>query len=109
MQKTKEFNDSWSQSNVYYLSCSNSKCAFAGHIDLDVIWTKVWNLGDEKGLKFRWPFLAKSHVCQNKVKNNQFAYQYLFCVFLGYQPLVIHGMDLYLDHISQEHRGCGPI
>lgn len=105
LQKTKEFNDGWSSSTVYYLSCFNSKCAFSGHMDLNTIWTKVWDVSDDRGLKFRWSFLAKSHVCISKVKNQQYAYQCLFCVFLGDQPPVLHGTDLYLEHVSQEHRG----
>jgi hypothetical protein len=104
MQKCKEFNDGWSHSSVYFLGCSNSKCAYAGHIDLDVIWTKIWTAKDN-GIKFRWPFLAKSHVTQSKVKEHQYVYQCLFCIFLGNEAPVMHGTDLYLEHIAQEHRG----
>lgn len=103
MQKCKEFNDGWSQSNVYYLACAHSKCAFAGHISLDKIWDKVWTVED-KGLKFRWAFLAKSHVPQSKVKDHQYAYQCMFCVFLGEKSPVYFGTDTYLEHV-QHHRG----
>ena len=105
MRKSKEFNDGWSSSAVYFLSCSNSKCAFAGHMNLDVIWTKVWKMKVKRGVVFRWPFLAKSHVCLGKVKDDQFMFQCLFCVFLGLQAPVIQGTDLYLNHIIEEHRG----
>ena len=92
------------QSNVYYLACSASKCAFAGHYNPNIIWDKVW-VDKPKGIKFRWPFLAKSHVQQKTVKQDQYAYQCLFCVYLGNTTPVMHGMDLYLEHISHEHRG----
>ncbi|KAK1061631.1 hypothetical protein LTR12_009050 [Friedmanniomyces endolithicus] len=101
--RCKEFNDGWSQSSVYYLACSSSKCAFAGHINVDQIWDKVWTV-DSKGLKFRWSFLAKSHVPQQKVANHQYAYQCLFCVFLGDKSPIYFGTDTYLDHVSS-HRG----
>lgn len=103
MQKSKMFNDGWSQSAVHYLSCAHSKCAFAGHIDLDKIWSKVWT-DESRGLKFRWSFLAKSHVMQQKVKDHQYAYQCLFCVFMGDQSPVYFGTDTYLEHV-QQHRG----
>lgn len=103
MTKCKEFNDGWSQSSVYFLGCASSKCAFAGHIALDKIWDKVWP-DEAKGLKFRWSFLAKSHVSQQKVKDHQYIYQCVFCVFLGEKSPVFAGTDTYLAHV-QEHRG----
>ncbi|KAK4540869.1 hypothetical protein LTR36_008811 [Oleoguttula mirabilis] len=102
MQKCKEFNDGWSQSNVYYLACAHSKCAFAGHIALDTIWDKVWSVADQ-GMKFRWSFLAKSHVAQSKVRDHQYAYQCMFCVFQGEKSPVYFGTDTYLEHV-QIHR-----
>jgi hypothetical protein len=114
LTRCKEFNDGWSQSSVFFLGCSSSKCAFAGHIDIAKIWDKVWTYPsgpaakDEvdggKILKFRWPFLAKSHVQQHKVKDHQYVYQCLFCVFLGEKGAVYAGTDTYLDHV-QSHRG----
>ena len=103
MQKFKEFNDGWSQSNVYFLSCANSKCAFAGQISLDSIWDKVWTV-EAQGIRFRWSFLAKSHVTQSKVKNSQYAYQCMICAFQGDPSPVYLGTDTYLDHV-QQHRG----
>nr|POE93290.1 hypothetical protein CFP56_19302 [Quercus suber] len=82
MQKSKEFNDGWSQSSVYYLKCA-AKCAFAGHMDLEKIWGKL------------------------KVTGNVYAYQCVFCVFQGHKSPVLHGTDLYLEHIHKEH--CGQL
>ena len=103
LNKCKDFRYS-AQANVYYLACAASKCAFAGHYNPSIIWDRVWAV-EAKGLKFRWPFLAKSHVQQKAVRNDQFAYQCIFCVYLGRRNPVMNGMDLYLDHISKEHRG----
>lgn len=92
------------QAGVYYLACSGPKCAFAGHYNPKVIWDKVW-IDQAKGLKFRWPFLAKSHVAQKVVKQDTYAYQCLFCAYLGRPTPVLHGMELYLAHVAAEHRG----
>ncbi|KAK4898192.1 hypothetical protein LTR27_004199 [Elasticomyces elasticus] len=109
MHRCKELGDGysrngWAQPDVFYLACASSKCAFAGkHMNLDKIWTKVFVV-EAKGLKFRWSFLAKSHVSQQRVKDQQYTYQCLFCVFLGEKSPVYFGTDLYLDHVSS-HRG----
>ena len=43
---------------------------------------------------------------QGKIKNNEFRYQCLFCVYQGEkQPPDFHGTDPYLNHVSSEHRG----
>ncbi|KAK3071022.1 hypothetical protein LTR53_009418 [Teratosphaeriaceae sp. CCFEE 6253] len=106
MQKTKEFNEfsrsGWSP-NIYYLACSSSKCVFAGHMPVDKIWDKVWTV-EARGLRFRWAFLAKSHVPQQKVRDHQYGYRCLFCVFLGDSGPVYFGTDTYLEHVSS-HRG----
>lgn len=105
--KCKDFNDGWSQSTVYFLACGSSKCAFAGHIQLDRIWTKVFNW-EEKGLKLRWPFLAKSHVPQSRVKDKQFQYQCIFCTFLNIDSRnreTFVGANAYLEHVGKKHRG----
>ncbi|QIX00471.1 hypothetical protein AMS68_005988 [Peltaster fructicola] len=103
MEKRKEFNDGWSQATVYYLACSTRQCTFAAHIDINIVMTKVFTV-EAKGLSFRWPFLAKSHVVQQKTKDNSHAFQCLFCVFTGEKAEVFQGNDAYLDHVSM-HRG----
>lgn len=104
MHKAKEFPEGRSHRTSYFLTCSNSKCAFATHMDLNTIWDRVWTLND-LGLKIRWAFLAKSHVLQTKVKDQKYRYSCLFCVFAGVDAPVIEGTDAYLRHISQQHRG----
>ncbi|KAI7211604.1 hypothetical protein KC333_g7590 [Hortaea werneckii] len=110
MTKSKEFNEGWSGNSIYLLACTQSKCAFAGHLPLDQIWTKVWTV-EAKGLKIRWPFLAKSHIQQYKVRREkQYQFQCMFCVYLGVggeegKREIYTGTDAYLDHVSKEHRG----
>ncbi|EMD00159.1 hypothetical protein BAUCODRAFT_367082 [Baudoinia panamericana UAMH 10762] len=103
LQKSKEFNDGCSQSHVQYFVCASSKCAFAGRLDVATIWERVW-LVQSKGLKFRWAFLAKSHVPQQKVKDHQYVYQCQFCVFLGDKSPAYAGTDMYLEHVATAHR-----
>ncbi|KAI7589309.1 hypothetical protein KC343_g18663, partial [Hortaea werneckii] len=114
MTKSKEFNEGWSGNSIYLLACTQSKCAFAGHLPLDQIWTKVITV-EAKGMKIRWPFLAKSHIQQYKVRREkQYQFQCMFCVYLN--NAVQHegqkekretytGTDAYLEHVSQAHRG----
>ncbi|RMY72961.1 hypothetical protein D0863_04194 [Hortaea werneckii] len=112
MTKSKEFNEGWSGNSIYLLACTQSKCAFAGHLPLDQIWTKVITV-EAKGLKIRWPFLAKSHVQQYKVRREkQYQFQCMFCVYQdvgskgqGQKRETYTGTDAYLEHVSQTHRG----
>lgn len=103
MDKRKEFHDGWVQSNYYFLACAHSRCAFAGRIPLDKIWDKVFRW-DAKGIKLRWAFLAKSHIPQYKVKDRQFRFQCIFCVYLGEEKRqTFVGDNAYLRHVSDEH------
>lgn len=104
-------NDAWSRTgasrpNVFFLSCTHTKCAFAGNIDAAKIWDRVWT-SEARGVKMRWAFLAKSHVTQSKVKDGQFGYRCLFCVFTEGRSGVYFGTDTYLEHVSGVHRGQG--
>ncbi|KAF2716607.1 hypothetical protein K431DRAFT_234988, partial [Polychaeton citri CBS 116435] len=103
LEKRKEFNDGWSQSSVYFLACASSKCAFAGHVNLDAIWTKSLT-SVSRGLKFRWAFLAKSHVSQSKVHNRQYQFLCLFCLYTTGYSSTFNGTDSLLDHVSSTHK-----
>jgi hypothetical protein len=93
--------------SMLYLSCQTKGCAFRSniaHADTEVIWNRVFTF-EARGIKLRWPFLAKSHVQQKVVVKQQYSFKCLFCVFLGGKSGVYHGMEYYLDHIVNEHRG----
>ena len=107
-EKRKEIHDAYSRTgyshpSVQYLACTSTKCCFAGYQKLDTIWDKVWT-DESKGLKFRWAFLAKSHVMQKKVEDKQYAFQCLFCTYAGEKTPAFQGTDCYLEHVAQ-HRG----
>ncbi|KAI5361351.1 hypothetical protein Slin14017_G080840 [Septoria linicola] len=93
-----------------YLQCTGAKCAFRSNFtqpDVEVIWNKCFTI-ESKQLKFRWRFLAKSHVMQKVVVKGNYSFKCLFCVFQGAAQGgggVYHGIDYYLDHIIENHRG----
>lgn len=91
-----------------FLACQQPRCAFRSMFassNVDVIWNKVFT-AEAKGIKIRWPFLAKSHVTQKVVVKHQYSFKCLFCVFTRGTSGVYHGMEYYLDHICSEHRGA---
>ena len=91
-------------SHVQILACAGKNCVFAsGNLNIDLIWDKMWT-DKHRGLIFRWPFLAKSHVPQTKVKNHQYAFTCMFCVFSGQSSPVYLGTDTFLEHVAT-HRG----
>ena len=65
----------YSSQTIYYLSCRSSKCSYMSQLKADTIWDRVWT-DPELGIKWRWAFLAKSHVQQKQVKGQQFSYQW---------------------------------
>jgi hypothetical protein len=73
------------------------------HLKADTIWERVWT-DPELGMKWRWTFLAKSHVQQKQVKGQQFSYQCVFCTFGAGKGAVYHGSRMYLQHVAS-HRG----
>lgn len=96
-----EFSPGWSGSEVRYLGCGSSKCVFAYRLPTDQF-RKVWH--SSKGVSFRWQFLAKSHVAQNRADHERYAYQCVFCILTGEKPVVWQGVDTLLQHVSR-HRG----
>lgn len=93
----------YSSVTVNYLACKSSKCSFMGQLRADKIWERVWR--DEKlGVRWRWAFLAKSHVQQKQAKGQQYAYQCLFCTFSTGKGGVYHGTRMYMQHVAT-HRG----
>lgn len=113
LSKNKEV-DPWSRhpgayaNAATFLACQTGKCAFRSHfaaMDPETIYSRVFVV-ESKGIKFRWPFLAKSHVQQKVAVKHQYSFKCLFCVFLGGKSGVYHGVDDYLQHINSEHRGA---
>lgn len=93
----------YSSVTIQYLACRSAKCSFMGQLKADKIWERVWK-DEPLGLKWRWAFLAKSHVQQKQVKGQQFAYQCIFCTFATGKGAVYHSTRMYMEHVAT-HRG----
>ena len=93
------------QGEGYYWACGSSKCAFEGR---SCKVNKEWAFDDSirvyHGVRYRWVFLAKSHVMLAKVKDRIYDYRCVFCVYQGQEAPVFRGAKVLMQHISQ-HRG----
>lgn len=99
LQKAKDFSQS-AQSDYHFKTCSKFRCEFKGH-GVEVVTNKaITDLS--RGLKYRWSFLAKSHVFMKSVSNEQYSFLCMFCVFSG-QKAVVYNVNGLLDHISNHH------
>ena len=92
-------------SDPVYWACPSSKCAFTGSAHRR---HNEWVFDDRvrtlHGVRFRWMFLAKSHVQQKRVKNGLHNYICIFCVMQNRESPVISKDDDLMKHISQH---CG--
>lgn len=100
----------WSQSArspLSYLQCS--ECKFEGHVNPDIIWDRIFYQNQD--MKFRWSFLAKSHVKQSKfmnrdeAKRSNFTFQCQFCVYMRRPTEAMQGVEAYKNHIVVYHSG----
>lgn len=84
-----------------YYACRGKRCVFEGPA---VMYEKGWsydrNLRSRNQLKYRWLFLAKSHIPQERVKNKLYAFRCLICVLLGDESSIFHGSNQLLEHVS---------
>ncbi|KAK0281761.1 hypothetical protein LTR35_007442 [Friedmanniomyces endolithicus] len=104
MKKTKQ--SSLSAPSTYWLCCTGPRCYFTTEIETSAIgtWESVERKYQKLGVAYRFAFLAKSHVRQNKVSAGQALYKCLFCIFLGVHAPIIQGTEAYIDHVAQKHR-----
>lgn len=95
------------QSN--YWACANSNCAYEGPACRS---GNNWVFDDTvrvfNAMQFRWSFLFKCHVALPKVKNRQYDYQCVFCGVQASSNNVYRGEELFIEHVSQQHRGQQP-
>ena len=89
---------------AYYWVCGSSKCAFQHRACKG---GKEWGFDDtihsSYGVRYRWTFLAKSHVALSKVKDGIHDYCCVFCVLQGHDSPVFRGIKALMKHVSQ-HR-----
>ena len=93
------------QGEGYYWACGSSKCAFEGpSCKVNKEWVFDDTIRHYGGVRYRWAFLAKSHVTLGKVKDRKYDYRCVFCVIQGQGSPVFRGAKVLMRHISQ-HRG----
>lgn len=84
-----------------YYACRNQKCVFEGPA---VLYGKAWsydkNLRIRNELRYRWLFLAKSHIPQERVKNKLYDFRCLICVLLGDESSTFRGSNQLLEHVG---------
>ncbi|KAK5452688.1 hypothetical protein LTS15_006836 [Exophiala xenobiotica] len=86
--------------------CASTKCHFAGKAVPDKkghqIDTRIWQTTD--GLRYRWLFLAKSHMQQQK-EGELPSFRCLICTLLGDESGTYHGSKVLLAHIASHQGG----
>lgn len=93
------------QGEAYYWACGSSKCAFEGRAcKRDKEWAFDDMIRDSHGVRYRWTFLAKSHVAISKAKNRIYDYRCVFCVSQSHESPVFRNAKVLMEHVSQ-HRG----
>ena len=90
----------------HYFGCSNKKCSFEAPA---VRSNKQWTLEDAiytaHGVRYRWSFLAKSHVVpSHRIEKSNYDYQCVFCSARGEEPKVSRGASAFIEHVGS-HRG----
>jgi len=103
MTRAKDFTKS-ANSKYYFLTCSKSRCSFKGRDQNALTNRAITDLA--RGIRYRWSFLAKSHVFAKSAQDEQYSYLCMFCVFGGHQPMTMN-LQALLDHVIQQHRGNG--
>jgi len=84
--------------------CASTKCRFAGNA---IKGNNGWQINDRiqqtpEGLRYRWLFLAKSHMQQQVERQPSFGC--LICTGLGNDTGPFEGFELLLVHVA-EHKG----
>lgn len=84
-----------------YYACRYKRCVFEGPA---VLYEKIWsydrNLRSRNHLEYRWLFLAKSHIPQERVKNKLYDFRCLICVLLADRSSTFHGSNQLLEHVG---------
>ena len=92
------------QSMSFFWGCSY-KCAFAGAaLHNHGEWGFDNTVKSFHGIRYRWIFLAKSHVTQSRVKNGIYIYKCIFCVLQAIDTPVFQRISSFMEHLSI-HRG----
>jgi hypothetical protein len=89
-----------------YFACSNSRCCFeAPAYKAGQIWDFVNTpMGPGHGVKFRWSFLAKSHIEQSNVKRRKYRYRCIFCALQNSKAPVLEDVNVLIEHVARHRR-----
>ncbi|KAI4112483.1 MAG: hypothetical protein LQ345_006375 [Seirophora villosa] len=89
----------------YFWACCSSKCAFEGPARVaNTKWVFDDTIRESHGVRYRWSFLAKSHIALSKAQNGRYDYGCLFCIYDKYESPVFHGIEELMEHVGL-HRG----
>ena len=89
----------------YFWACCSSKCCFEGPaVQMSRTWEFEEHIWTASGVRFRWSFLAKSHVPIKKTKGKLFDYKCLFCEAQKKSSVVYKGIREFMAHVA-EHNG----
>ena len=87
-----------------FWKCHNSECVFTGHaIKQELKWSYDKTIQTFRGARYRWSFLAKSHVTVFKSIDGNYLYGCIFCALQAPSP-VFQGVTAFIEHVL-EHRG----
>ena len=90
----------------YFWSCCSNKCCFEGPaVRFEKAWIFEEHIWTTSGVRFRWSFLAKSHVPIKRTKNKKFHYKCMFCEPQKKTSDVYRGIREFMNHVA-EHNGA---
>ena len=89
----------------YFWACCSSKCCFEGPaVRAGKTWEYEENVWTSSGVRFRWSFLAKSHLPTKRVKERKYEYKCMFCEAQKKSSDVYKGIREFMMHVA-EHGG----
>ncbi|KIV83456.1 hypothetical protein PV11_05479 [Exophiala sideris] len=88
-------------------TCASTKCHFK---DYAIQKNKGWEVDDRirldsSGLRYRWLFLAKSHMQQQDPSERYSSFRCLICTMLGDEPGTFRGSKTLLAHVAGHQGG----
>ena len=91
----------------WYWGCQNQNCVFEGRcckIRKDFFFDdSVWEFKSDgiPLIRYRWAFLAKSHVAIKKSRERIYNYRCIFCVLQGLPAPIITKKGRFLEHVAE--------
>ena len=86
----------------WYWGCQNKYCVFEGpacKVGKEFVFDDT--VRAFMGIKYRWSFLAKSHVAMKKSKARIYDYRCIFCILKGSSATSITQIRPFLEHVAE--------